>query len=300
MVSVASMTGYARAEGRDSLTSWVWEAKSVNGRGFDLRLRLPSGHDGLDIPAREAAARRIARGNVQLSLTLSRQTEAGEMRINTALLTRLVDLCRDWQAVRPELTPARMDGLLAIRGVIEPATEDESAEDDTVRDARTAALKASLEAVLDQLVAARRGEGARIGAVLKAQLDEIKTLTARAAACAALRPEAIRERFTQQVAAVLEGASALSEERVAQEVALLLVKVDVREELDRLSAHVAAAGALLDQGGVIGRKLDFLAQEFNREANTLCSKSADVELTRIGLDLKAVIDQFKEQVQNIE
>jgi len=300
MVSVASMTGYARAEGRDSLTSWVWEAKSVNGRGFDLRLRLPSGHDGLDIPARESAARRIARGNVQVSLTLSRQTETGEMRINTALLTRLADLCRDWQAVRPELSPARMDGLLAIRGVIEPASDDETTEDEAGREARAAALKATLETVLDQLVAARQGEGARIAAVLKAQLDEIAALTVRAGACAALRPEAIRERFTQQVASVLESVPALTEERVAQEVALLLVKVDVREELDRLAAHVAAAGALLDQGGVIGRKLDFLAQEFNREANTLCSKSADVELTRIGLDLKAVIDQFKEQVQNIE
>jgi len=300
MVSVASMTGYARAEGRDSLTSWVWEAKSVNGRGFDLRLRLPPGHDGLDIPARETAARRIARGNVQLSLTLSRQSEAGEMRINTKLLTRLADLCREWQAVRPELAPARMDGLLAIRGVIEPATEDEPAEDAAGRDARDAALKTSLETVLDQLVASRRGEGARIGAVLKAQLNEIETLTARAGACAALRPEAIRERFSLQLAAVLDAAPGLTEERVAQEVALLLVKVDVREELDRLAAHVAAAAALLDQGGVIGRKLDFLAQEFNREANTLCSKSADVDLTRIGLDLKAVIDQFKEQVQNIE
>nr|WP_040566164.1 YicC/YloC family endoribonuclease [Magnetospirillum molischianum] len=299
-MSVASMTGYARAEGRDSLTSWVWEAKSVNGRGFDLRLRLPSGHDGLDVPVREAAARRIARGNVQLSLTLSRQSETGEMRINTALLTRLVDLCRDWQAVRPELAPARLDGLLALRGVIEPATEAEATEDEAGRETRITALKASLETVLDQLVAMRHDEGARIGAVLKSQLDEIAALTARAGACAALRPEAIRERFSQQLATVLDAAPGLTEERVAQEVALLLVKVDVREELDRLAAHVAAAGALLDQGGVVGRKLDFLAQEFNREANTLCSKSADVELTRIGLDLKAVIDQFKEQVQNIE
>jgi uncharacterized protein (TIGR00255 family) len=294
------MTGYARAEGRDPQMTWVWEAKSVNGRGFDLRLRLPSGQDSLEVPAREAAAQRIARGNVQLSLTLSRQGEAVEMRINTALLTRLADLCRDWQTARPDLAPARLDGLLAIRGVVEPAVEAEADEDETQREARTAALRTTLIAVLDQLVAMRQDEGARIGAVLKAQLDEIAELSVRAAATAALRPEAIRERFAQQLAAVLEAVPSLSEDRVAQEVALLLVKVDVREELDRLTAHVAAARALLAQGGVIGRKLDFLAQEFNREANTLCSKSADVELTRIGLDLKAVIDQFKEQVQNIE
>ncbi|MFD2232319.1 YicC/YloC family endoribonuclease [Phaeospirillum tilakii] len=299
-MSVASMTGYARSEGRDQTASWVWEAKSVNGRGLDLRLRLPAGCDALEPAAREAAARRLGRGSIQLGLTLTRQTEAGEMRINTALLTRLADLCRDWQAARPELAPARLDGLLAIRGVVEPAAETEPADDEAGREQRLAAMRAGLDAVLDRLAAMRREEGARIAALLTGQLDLISALTRRAEACAALRPEAIRARFTQQVAALTEAAPSLDPDRVAQEVALLLVKVDVREELDRLAAHVAAARDLLTQGGVIGRKLDFLAQEFNREANTLCSKSADVELTRIGLDLKAVIDQFKEQVQNIE
>jgi len=294
------MTGYGRSEGRDQTASWVWEAKSVNGRGLDLRLRLPAGCDALEPLAREAASRRLGRGNVQLGLSLSRQTDPGEMRINTALLTRLADLCRDWQQARPELAPARLDGLLAIRGVVEPATEAEPEEDEATRAARFAAIRQSLDSVLDQLAAARCDEGARIAALLLGQLDQIAALTARAEACAALRPEAIRARFVQQVAALTEAAPSLDRDRVTQEVALLLVKLDVREELDRLAAHVAAARALLTEGGVIGRKLDFLAQEFNREANTLCSKSSDVELTRIGLDLKAVIDQFKEQVQNIE
>jgi len=299
-MSVASMTGYARSEGRDASASWVWEAKSVNGRGLDLRLRLPPGQDGLEPIAREAAARRLGRGNIQIGLTLNRQSENGAIRINTALLTRLADLCRDWQQERPELAPARLDGLLAVRGVVEPASDNEADEDQAAQQQRQAAICAGLEAVLDQLAAARREEGQRIAILLTGQLDQISALATRAEACAALRPEALRTRLVQQVAALTGATPGLDPDRLAQEVALLLVKVDVREELDRLAAHVAAAHDLLAQGGVIGRKLDFLAQEFNREANTLCSKASDVELTRIGLDLKAVIDQFKEQVQNIE
>ena len=176
----------------------------------------------------------------------------------------------------------------------------EAGDSEADRQTRETAMKATLDSMLDQLAAMRRDEGARIGAVLSSQLDEIAALAAKAGACASLRPGAIRERFQAQLAAVLEAAPSLAEDRVAQEVALLVVKADVREELDRLNAHVTAAREMLGQGGAIGRKLDFLAQEFNREANTLCSKSSDVELTRVGLDLKSVIDQFKEQVQNIE
>ncbi|OAN51440.1 hypothetical protein A6A04_16110 [Paramagnetospirillum marisnigri] len=301
-MTVSSMTGYARAEGRDAQASWVWEAKSVNGRGLEVRCKLPYGHDGLEIAARDAAAKRLKRGNVQLSLSLSRASEEqSQIQVNTPMLAQLLSMCKEWEGRFPGVAPARLDGLLAIKGVLEPATDAaEPGDDEATRQAREAAMKASLEALLDQLAAMRRDEGARILAVLTSQMDEINALTAKAAASAALRPEAIRERFQTQVAAVLEAVPALSEDRVAQEVALLVVKADVREELDRLRAHVEAARELLAQGGAVGRKLDFLAQEFNREANTLCSKSSDVELTRIGLDLKSVIDQFKEQVQNIE
>ena len=293
------MTGYARAEGGDSQVSWVWEAKSVNGRGLELRLRLPSGHDALEPFAREAAARGLKRGNVQLSLAVSRIAETPSVRINTALLEQVLAVTQDWQARFPDVAPARWDGLLALKGVLEPM-EAEDVDAEAVRLGREAAMKLTLEQMLAALVAMRAGEGSRLVAVLTSQLDEIQALAGRAGATAALRPEAIKARLKAQVAAVLEAAPALPEERVAQEVALLAVKADIREELDRLGAHVAAARELIAAGGAVGRKLDFLSQEFNREANTLCSKSSDVELTRIGLDLKAVIDQFREQVQNIE
>lgn len=298
-MTVASMTGYARAEGRDAQGSWVWEGKSVNGRGLELRCKSAPGYDGLEVHAREAAAKRLKRGSVQLSLAVRAEADQSQVKVNEALLGQLIAICREWKEWNPDIQPARLDGLLAIKGVLE-AAEGEVADADALRAAREEAMKASLEAMLDQLAAMRRVEGARIAAVLASQLDEIATLAARAGACAVLRPEAVRERLRAQVAQVLEAAPSLPEERIAQEVALIAVKADVREELDRLAAHVAAARDLLAQGGAIGRKLDFLAQEFNREANTLCSKSSDVELTRVGLDLKAVIDQFKEQVQNIE
>lgn len=299
-MTVASMTGYARAEGRDAQTSWVWEAKSVNGRGLELRCKLPPGFDALEVAARDAAAKRLKRGNIQLSLNISRVGEQSLLQVNTPLLGQLLSMCKEWEGKFPGVAPARLDGLLAIRGVLESATDPQAAETEADRLARESAMKTTLESMLDQLAAMRRDEGGRIGAVLESQLDEIAALSVKAGACAALRPEAIRERFLTQLAAVLDAAPSLAEDRVAQEVALLVVKADVREELDRLKSHVEAARDLIAQGGAIGRKLDFLAQEFNREANTLCSKSSDVELTRIGLDLKSVIDQFKEQVQNIE
>lgn len=298
-MSVASMTGYARAEGRDTQVTWVWEAKSVNGRGLEIRCRLPSGHDALEVAAREVANRKLKRGNLQLSLNVSRVAEAPALRVNHELLNQILTLVDDIGASHQNIAPARWDGILAIKGVLEPSeAEDDDAE--ATRAAREAAMKTTLEQTLDQLVTMRTAEGTRIAQVLRDQLDEIAVLANRAGATAALRPETVRERLRHQVAAVLEAAPALPEERVAQEVALIAVKADVREELDRLRAHVAAARELIAASGAVGRKLDFLSQEFNREANTLCSKSADVELTRVGLDLKAVIDQFREQVQNIE
>lgn len=298
-MSVASMTGYARAEGRDAQMSWVWEAKSVNGRGLELRCRLPAGHDALEVAAREVAARKLKRGNVQVSLTVSRVAEIASLRVNHELLDQLLVLVDDLGPAHQNIAPARWDGMLSIKGVLEQGDGD-AADADALRAAREGAMKASLDVALDNLAAMRLSEGARIQSVLLGQLDEIAVLADRAAACAALRPDAVRERLRHQVSAILESVPALSEERLAQEVALIAVKADVREELDRLRAHVAAARDLMKAGGAVGRKLDFLSQEFNREANTLCSKSSDVELTRVGVDLKAVIDQFREQVQNIE
>jgi len=298
-VSIASMTGYARAEGRDASTSWLWEAKSVNGKGLDVRCRLPHGLDGVEIAARDLATRKLKRGNVQLSLNLTAIAQGPGLRVNKEFLEELVALVDELGPSHQNIAPARWDGLLAVKGVLEAANGDEAEAEET-RAAREVAIKADLEAVLDSLAAMRLVEGERIKAVLASQLDEIEILADRAGGTAALRPEALRERLRQQVAAVLEAAPSLAEDRIAQEVALIAVKADVREELDRLRAHVAAARDLIAQGGAVGRKLDFLSQEFNREANTLCSKSSDVELTRIGLDMKAVIDQFREQVQNIE
>jgi len=298
-LSVASMTGYARAEGRDAQVSWVWEAKSVNGRGLEIRCRLPSGHDALEVAARDTATRKLKRGNLQVSLNVARIAEAPMVRVNNDLLHQILTLVDQLGPSHQNIAPARWDGILCIKGVLEPM-EAEEVDAEAVRQAREAAMKATLEEMLDQLAAMRLSEGTRIQAVLMSQLREISDLAERAAGCASLRPDAVRERLRHQVAAVLDAAPSLPEERLAQEVALIAVKADVREELDRLRAHVAAARELITGGGAVGRKLDFLSQEFNREANTLCSKSADVELTRVGLDLKAVIDQFREQVQNIE
>ena len=291
------MTGYARTEGRDESISWIWEAKSVNGRGLDLRLRVPSGYDALDVAARELAPKLLKRGNIQLSLSITQQAEGTTPRINGPLLEQILAVCDQMKDRYPQVAPPSWDGLLGIKGVIDAAADDQSASPPE----REAALRAGLEAVLQSLMTMRNSEGARIAQVLMQQIDEIESLYQRAGGLAALRPEAQKERLRVQVAALLDASSAtLDEDRLTAEVALLAVKADVREELDRLSAHVAAARDLIKTGGAVGRKLDFLSQEFNREANTLCSKAQDVELTRLGLDLKVVIDQFREQVQNIE
>ncbi len=295
-MAVASMTGFARGAGHDGPLTWTWEAKTVNARGFDMRCRLPPGMESLEPAARRAAAERIKRGNLQLSLQADGRPGEGKLRVNREALEQIVAVLGE---LRDEVggPPPSIDGLLRIRGVVESANDDETPE---ARERREALMTESLRETLDALVAARREEGARIAAVLDGQLGEIASLAGRAAECAALRPAALRRRLEQQIAELGDATPPLSEERLVQEVALLLVKSDVREELDRIRAHVESGRELLAGGGAIGRRLDFLSQEFNREANTLCAKAADVELTRIGLDLKAVIDQFRQQVQNLE
>jgi len=295
-VSVHSMTGFARTEGRDGTVDWVWEAKSVNGRGLDLRCRLSTGLEALEPTLRKTMTARFKRGNVAINLRLTRQIGTPQVRVNRELLDDLIALAGEYRGAEGIERP-RLDGLLALRGVIESVDE---IEDDGACIERNKAIEASMGELLDALFDARAAEGASLGEIVARQLADMERLSQRAGESAALRPEAAKARLQTQVAALLEAGAPADEERLAQELAILAVKTDIREELDRLVTHIAAAGALLSDGGAVGRKLDFLAQELNREANTLCAKSNDTELSDIGLELKAVIDQFREQVQNIE
>jgi uncharacterized protein (TIGR00255 family) len=288
------MTGFARTEGDTAGISWVWELKSVNGKSLDLRLRLPPGYDALEVSLRAALGGRLRRGNISANLTVNR-TAPPAIRINREMLARVVALLGEL-ADEVEAAPPRLDGLIGLRGIIE-TVEDEP---DDVVGARRVAIAAGWVAALDGLAASRNEEGTRLGEVLSSQLAELAELVAAASASAAAQPEALRARLQQSLAALTDLAPTMPPERVAQEMALLVSRGDVREELDRLRAHLAQAGDLLAKGDGVGRQLDFLCQELNREANTLCSKSADIELTRIGLALKLTVEQFREQVQNLE
>ena len=299
-MSLSSMTGFAESSGGHGGLSWRWEAKSVNGRGLDLRLRTPPGLDGIEAPARKLAAARFVRGSLQVALTVEPQESTRGLKIDAVALAAAVKLAQQI-AAETGLAPARVDGILALKGVI--VADDGAPLDEAARAHRDAAILESLAMAFDALARERLNEGAKLKTVLTRQLDEIEALVKEAGALAASQPPALRARLAAQMNDLL--ASGLPEERLAQETALLAARADVREELDRLAAHVSDARAMLKSGpntekGGIGRKLDFLAQEFNREANTLCSKSADIVLTRTGLALKAVIDQFREQSQNVE
>ena len=295
-MALASMTGFARAQGEACGISWVWEIKSVNGRALDLRLRLGPGFDALEPELRAHLTRRFRRGNFAANLSVTR-TALPRLRVNREALAQLVALISELTG-EVEAAPPRLDGLLGLRGVIETVDDD---DDEAVSEARRAEILRSWVAALEQLAAARTEEGERVALLLRAQLDEMAILTVRAADSAGAQPQAIRERLLAALANLIgAGASPLPQERVAQEVALLAARADIREEIGRLRAHIEQAFELLDDADAVGRRLDFLCQELNREANTLCSKSADIELTRTGLALKAVIEQFREQVQNIE
>lgn len=295
--AIASMTGFASAEATEGERHWSWELRSVNGRGLDIRCRLPAGLEALEAVVRQSAPRHCRRGNISVQLEGSRLgAMPPKYRLNRDALGQVLLLARDLGAER-DMAPPRIDGLLALPGVIERIDE---AEEESVRTARMALLTASLEAGLATLARMRLAEGERLAAIVGGQIAEIEALVGRARGLAAAQPEAQKARFHQQVQELLAGLPALSEERLAQELALIIAKGDVREELDRLAAHVAATRALLAEGGAVGRKLDFLCQELHREANTICSKSQDLALTAVGLELKAVVEQLREQVQNIE
>ncbi len=298
-MAVASMTGFARSVGQHGSWQWSWEAKSVNARSRDIRFRAPQGHEMLDIVVREAISKRFQRGAFSVNLGLSRTGTAQSevpMRINSDLLDMLVEEARRYQGrVSPDAP--RIEALLAVRGVVEAVETPESEEDVA---ARLDGMAQSLGEALDALAEARQEEGDRLAVVLSGQLADLEALRAEAASVESLRPEKVKERWTAQLKELLDAVPTLPEERLAQELAILTVKGDIREELDRLSSHFASAGELLSGGGAIGRRLDFLCQEMTREANTICSKSNDVDLTRVGLDMKATVEQFREQVQNLE
>jgi uncharacterized protein (TIGR00255 family) len=291
------MTGFARTEDYNEHCSWTWEVRSVNGKGLDVRSRVPSGFENLEATARDHVKKSLSRGNISISLSVKWVRKGQAFAINEDILNNYVNLLPQLSQRFPDATPVSMDGLLSLKGVIE--FSDQLITEDAQKNLEIALLS-SLDDTLIALQAMRADEGKILSNILNQQVHAIFSLCKAAAKVAATQPEAIRKCLKSQVASLLEDVSSLSPERLEQEAALLMTKADVSEELDRLGAHVVAAQDLLKLDSAIGRKLDFICQEFNREANTLCSKSGDMELTRIGLDMKATIEKFREQVQNIE
>lgn len=297
MAAIQSMTGFARAEGEAAGLSFAWEVRSVNARGLEIRCRLPSGFEGLEPAVRRQVAQTFKRGSLVATLSVGKAAGTTDVRINEPVLERILGIVEAVQRKLPASPPPRIEGLLALRGVIDTGDEFLEAE---AREAFDAALLASLAAALNRLVQERRSEGERLAQMLRGHLDRLAALEAQAAELASGQPAAIQARLREQLAALLDPDTAVAPDRLAQEVALLAARADTREELDRLRSHCEAGRALLEQGGLVGRQLDFICQELNREANTLCAKSQDIALTRIGLDLKAAIEQVREQVQNLE
>ena len=293
---ISSMTGFARASGERQGLFWQWEIKSVNGKALDVRLRVPAGFEALETPVRVALASAFRRGNLQVSLSISGQVARETVRLNSDILDRLVEV---GEALRDRIggEPLRADVLLSIKGVVEVTAEPEAEGE---AEARNAVMLESFQEALRSLASARREEGDRLNTVVSAQVQHIAELAEAARHNPARTPEAVRARLAEQVSRLMETGAALDPDRLHQEAVIVATRADIQEELDRLSSHVEAAQSLLASNDAIGRKFDFLAQEFNREANTLCSKAADRSMTAIGLDLKTVIDQLREQVQNIE
>jgi uncharacterized protein (TIGR00255 family) len=295
-MSLASMTGFARAQGASGPYAWAWELKSVNAKGLDLRLRMPPGWDAVEAPARAALSKALARGTVAATLTIDRANTTPAVRVNEEVLAALVDTAKK-AASRFGVAPPSLDSLLGMKGVFEVTDAEENAGE---RQAAEQAIVQGFEEALKELAATRAREGDALKRILSDRISEIEKLSAAADANPARKPEAIRAKLSEQVKALLATGEKFDADRLHQEAMLLAAKADIREELDRLTTHVAAVRKLLKDGGPVGRKLDFLAQELNRESNTLCAKANDVSLTATGLELKAAVDQFREQVQNLE
>jgi uncharacterized protein (TIGR00255 family) len=295
-MTLSSMTGFARGHGVAGTYAWAWELKSVNSKGLDLKLRLPTGWEAIEPGVRVRASEVLSRGSVFANLTVSREGTAPVARINAPALNAVLAALKGLEG-KVAGAPPSLDGILSLKGVMEVSEAEESEEE---KSAAEAAVVAGFGEALKGLAEMRRTEGQALGKILSARLSEIGALAARAEATPGRKAEAIKARLAEQVAALLEASQRFDADRLHQEAILLATKIDIREELDRLAAHVAQAKKLLADGGPIGRKLDFLSQELNRESNTLCSKANDLELTNIGLELKAVVEQFREQVQNLE
>jgi uncharacterized protein (TIGR00255 family) len=295
-MALSSMTGFARGHGVAGSYAWAWELKSVNSKGLDLKLRLPPGWEAIEPGVRARASEILSRGSVFANLTVSREGAPPVARINEPALNAVLAALKGLEGKVAGVPPS-LDGILSLKGVME-VSEAEESEDE--RSAAEVAVVAGFGQALKRLAEMRRTEGQALGKILSSRLSEIGALTARAEASPGRKPEAIKARLAEQVAELLEASQRFDADRLHQEAIMLATKIDIREELDRLAAHVAQAKKLLADGGPIGRKLDFLSQELNRESNTLCSKANDLELTNIGLELKAVVEQFREQVQNLE
>jgi uncharacterized protein (TIGR00255 family) len=293
-MTVSSMTGFGRAEEAGNGFSWVWELRSVNGKGLDVRARL-NGAERLEAPVRDAVSKTFKRGNIGVTLTVTRPGEDSSYRINRELLADLIGLAEEFHGTS-QLDVGSIADLLNVRGVLEAV---EHTEDDTSREARENKMLGTLDMAIAQLAENRDAEGVKLHEMMVGHIDRIDQTVVKAESCAGVRAEAIRARLQRQIGELMD-AGQFDADRLHQEAALLATKVDVREEIDRLKAHIAAARSMMTKGGAIGRKLDFLCQEFNREANTLCSKANDIELTSCGMDLKVIIDQLREQVQNVE
>jgi uncharacterized protein (TIGR00255 family) len=295
-MALSSMTGFARSHGASGPYAFEWELKSVNAKGFDLRMRLPPGWDDLEASAKKRAAELLTRGTVYANLNIKRTGAVSTVRVNEDVLASIVRVAGEL-AGRIDAVAPSIDGLLAIKGVIEVVEpESNETEDKAVKAAATAAF----EQALADLVEMRRREGTTLGQILSQRMDEMERLAKQAEAAPGRKPDAIKARLTEQIAALLETSDRFDPDRLNQEAILIAAKADIREELDRIASHVAQAREMIGKGGPVGRRLDFLAQEFNREVNTCCSKANDLELTNTGLEMKNVVEQFREQVQNLE
>jgi uncharacterized protein (TIGR00255 family) len=295
-MALSSMTGFARSHGASGPYTFEWELKSVNAKGFDLRVRLPQGFDELEAHAKKHAGGVLSRGTVYANLNVKRTNAAATVRINEDVLNAVLRVATQLSGKIDAVAPS-IDGLLAIKGVIEVAEPEGNEEED--KEARLAAAEAFDKALAD-LVDMRKREGTSLGQILTQRVDEIEALATRAEASPGRKPEAIKARLAEQIATLLDTSDRFDPDRLMQEAILIATKADIREELDRIASHIAQARELIGKGGPIGRKLDFLAQEFHREVNTCCSKSNDIELTNTGLAMKNVVEQFREQVQNLE
>jgi len=295
-MALSSMTGFARSHGASGPYTFEWELKSVNAKGFDLRMRLPPGWDDLELAVKKRAGELLSRGTVYANLNVKRAGAVSSIRINEEVLASIVKVAGVLAGKIDAVAPS-IDGLLAIKGVIEVVEpESDEAEDKAAK----AAAAAAFEQALADLVAMRQREGITLGQILSQRMDEIEQLAKRAEAAPGRKPDAIKARLAEQIAALLDSSDRFDPDRLNQEAIMIAAKADIREELDRIASHIAQVREMIGKGGPVGRRLDFLAQEFNREVNTCCSKSNDLELTNTGLEMKNVVEQFREQVQNLE